>query len=1696
MSSLPQNPMPTILELSTLRGGAQRSVNRFTFDGDTVNVESDCVSDKLKDAYFLQQARNLGVAREVATLKDFTRMDRRETVVKALIRLFSLSSEDHEDRLQKMNDQLRPLCSSASVSLDDCILECTQELCKGKNATTEALDESCSLARCCSSKATGGKVALVVLRAARLSGRSHAGVHCLSKEAMGWATCDTSMRSELEEATRLLLVDRIVVKYCGQGARDLFLVQNPRHSMRLLEYVTEHVGLTQNVVDDVLVLCDSFQHISRPNAARRLMQTAVMHPEASVCENLVEHLLSRDPALALEAVIGLVTFTEEVLSGNKVTSSFGTRNEMKEKAANQVCQRVCAVLSQAADASLTFPEDLPELRFLFDCTSLDNVRSVFFRIERLQKECNLFVSVADLSDARFVFETSRSFVEGAIAYDNGGEALKTTLSRKKTAVGLLANTLFAERDLWGACIVDQAKTVILKSDATGFSCLGLLSETGLLSEGSPQSLCSLVAALVVSSRNSTMEKGPKNISLALAILQDWALKMCSATVLPRLCHMTAYLEMVFHALVRCDEPIGEEIEADRDVLRQQAIEQCFDAQTAMNSHLILPQSVIRPILHRNWQIQDGLLLPTRPAAVHCAEYGFGILPEMELKHSLELFRLVSNAGAHNLAMKALYTTVGVYGFPRDCASVVRKAETAMSDTVIALAERSFGGTGSGITSSIVDSQSALLFLVGMPMREAFSLFGSCLPTAIHTEDYRRLLSLAKLGATASKVMGTDGKPASPLTKIEWRNQDKFNRQCTELVQQVRWFSVLRECGVAFRPQGFQMNSQNARRKYATSLLPQVFEKFRSKYDMSEVSRLSKAFSNAFGLSEEVFIVRFVEFLLRPQKVTNLHHAIGRRASLIQSEKLVLMSLRDLGSPLKKAGVLRKTLVILESSRDADKDYALYQLVLSLYQTMLQSVLDSELALQNLLPDPYEVELELVDRRIDVLEILSSFYDSSVHSIRPAFPAFFQPLPSQFDHDQVSLPELDYDILCGVAPEQHHFDPLAHVIESLRSLDPASVAALSPMAVSLGLPSGSIAARHLVCMFLHAKRLGHQLPSFEHDVAPVCKKILDARNRRRFAEWCSTQYDLSDDEKLSCLDIMAESATQESLETETVQPDVVLVGESETKVLEMMKEKVEARDWFTERQKVKSIILKSEGIGRDTVVDHAVRLLVDELDERAGACTRMQPEELVDFLLQNGSNIACNLALGQNGMPIPHIRTFSSVVHSACRYIADQHSHVDSRQRAHFYAQNWLFFGEPTELSAQTEKAEEQDGEKLLTCAAGHEDEGTLSFVMDLSKIQSGDQWRAQGDVLAANPVAAVEECSVLRACSIREASEHAAKRTALRVAFVLAFSGAASEAFETEAKENSGQNLPQDIPRGSRVLGTRTGKALKKKSKNDDETVELCRLLLGIVFASPALLAQGKLSGFASGGKRQMQVPSTITFAMRHRALRAASILCPQACLEQVAAREEFLTHDDICSMGMCTFGLFIAKEMEEMGLSLPHPDLKQLSTMNFLSNAKALWRRHRADNLESRGRLLLLLCEMSLRSREVDGKFLNDLLAEMGRHSLPRTLLIALENLSESKHFKSLREGEMDVLKQGLASIVGRVQTELGSLDLTATTTDLAPTMLRVAKIISLICEDSEKLKYQSLFSNWLSTNEAGPKSHRVPPKVVEKIVSILASN
>jgi hypothetical protein len=136
---------------------------------------------------------------------------------------------------------------------------------------------------------------------------------------------------------------------------------------------------------------------------------------------------------------------------------------------------------------------------------------------------------------------------------------------------------------------------------------------------------------------------------------------------------------------------------------------------------------------------------------------------------------------------------------------------------------------------------------------------------------------------------------------------------------------------------------------------------------------------------------------------------------------------------------------------------------------------------------------------------------------------------------------------------------------------------------------------------------------------------------------------------------------------------------------------------------------------------------------------------------------------------------------------------------------------------------------------------------------------------------------------------------------------------------------------------------------------------------------------------------------MRHRALRAASILCPQEALEEVISEESFLKTSTTSSLKKCSFGAYVAKEIEELGLPLPHSDLSQLSTINFPSYARTLWRHHR-DSKVSKGRLLLLIIEMYLKEQISDYNFFLSILAEVEKSNLPRTLLLALESIGRYK--------------------------------------------------------------------------------------------------
>jgi hypothetical protein len=142
------------------------------------------------------------------------------------------------------------------------------------------------------------------------------------------------------------------------------------------------------------------------------------------------------------------------------------------------------------------------------------------------------------------------------------------------------------------------------------------------------------------------------------------------------------------------------------------------------------------------------------------------------------------------------------------------------------------------------------------------------------------------------------------------------------------------------------------------------------------------------------------------------------------------------------------------------------------------------------------------------------------------------------------------------------------------------------------------------------------------------------------------------------------------------------------------------------------------------------------------------------------------------------------------------------------------------------------------------------------------------------------------------------------------------------------------------------------------------------------------------------------SFAMRYRAFRVVSILCPQEALDLVIRSERYGGEQSI-DLEKCAFASFLAMEAEAMGLAIPSSDLVHLSTMSFSSYARALWRNHGHD---AKGRLLLLLVELCLRDASnkkqngVDGAFLMSLISELSQKQLPRSLLTSLELVASNK--------------------------------------------------------------------------------------------------
>mmetsp|Transcript_64447 Transcript_64447/g.74194 ORF Transcript_64447/g.74194 Transcript_64447/m.74194 type:complete len:2711 (+) Transcript_64447:55-8187(+) len=1640
-----QRPNPTILELGRMKRGAARLGQIPSLGVEAIDENEGNVGLKLETARWLKLARSLGLGRRLVSLCNFVDQGGAEFVSKELIRYFSSSAISHEERYDGLTIDVKKFCNESRAGYDKALMAYTKELCGGKNTSPQAIEEVASIARCCLSPTSKCQVTKIALQAALFCRFSASWLGLLSKDAIEWSSGDSSLRSELEEASRLLLIDCIVGRYCGNGAKELFHVDNPLHAANLLNFVSKHLD-HDSVLSDILDLCEAFHHLSVEDGCGRLIQNTVLKGNQIKAKGFLLDLYDRNIASAHNIFSRVISFCIDLIEDN--TSCIRNFSDVKSDFQSSMREEESKIVTLCA-------YDLTKIALVHSgmivpgrigsgfSTSHYNelkLQSLLHDLEQLkilQQDHNIFVSLADLNNPKVLVEISSKLLNGLADLYIKGEfnAASSIATQTRRACSLLSRPpMLTESDLLFTSATPVACQLALKTN--GLEALDFLSDLRILeaSQSNFASRCCLAVALSYCMKLSKKSEPclldkMKGLVMASSLLEDYILSHCPPQILGISVDLSQLCGIVSQVLARADEGVGEKLDVFRKVLLERAAEKRWSFALHKND---IGESlrISQPTLHPSWYVGDGLLLPPEEALRKGIDYckqsmGLQLMDDP----SMGIHAFVASRGAHALALRILsHSTMVQICLPQsDCS--LEELVDFNQQIGIELVERYLGGVGNGITSGVVDSQLAAAFLLSLPLKLAFKIYRSSLPTAISTRDFSRVVTLATVGKVCSSkdsIMSPTGARVG-----NWTSQNKFVSQCDSIATEATWWCVLEENDVNFNPHSFDYKEKNnLEDSYTASMIPALIFNMMSGKDgeIDSTLELVVKFANAFSLPNDIPACRFIQYLLSPIESDHDQYA-RQKISCLDDTVRKLLRLLDCSS--KRINILRKCLIQFEG-QDNCVDYERLCVLYATYQTEINIVLTKNSTDKNEpCMEKFYVEMEVIDRRRDALAILSSYFQGDKTNERPSFSQFFAPLNESIDDNtnmEISS-KLPSSRILGweMTPKVDTFDPLNGLEKILRaSCSSAVTSALSPICLPLGVPRGYIRVRSLITRFQKSNAEGASLPAFEDDVLPTLSQLRAPSDVAEVAEWCSKQYGLDTSEnKLKCLDYALNYAIKASMEFERS------VGEGKEDqnkgkndddellalTLTRVKRITSARDLLADRLEITKILtLETKIRGLSKVLKRLNNKLEREVWSKSESFV---PERFVDTLFTEASLLVAEATLCENeSLSVGQFRQLSHLIHRVCNLISGKYSHVQTGYLARRLTRRWLFHGD-----MQASETDKEKNDNMIPVISQHNnlipdiqeeedtEEDTVNFQMDLSILKGDKGWATDFSTGAINStkekkkLTSEEEPTSLQATSEREISELASHRSSLRIAFVIAFADGyhrslyndSNDGNNEENNENSETvlNLKTNMSKMPRegLLSKMKKTRMNEHSDQHTSVLEHARELVRIVFAkstSTDLVMKGLNESFnsisVSGSNRSN--PATLTFAMRHRCLRVASILVPQEALEEVLNEDNFASNS---SLKACSFGSFCAKELEETGLPIPHSDLLQLSQMHFPSYARALWRHHR-DIKGAKGRLLLLILELYLKESISDNTFFLSIIEEIETLNLPRTLLNAFE--------------------------------------------------------------------------------------------------------
>eukprot|EP00984_Skeletonema_dohrnii_P000103 scaffold31_cov98-Skeletonema_dohrnii-CCMP3373.AAC.2 len=231
---------PSVLKVGIIRGrkikqgrtfSAQRGGTAYASTStqppscldDLENIEHDCVEQKLNEANRLKRARELGMSKDCLTLSSYESKGD-HYVVKELVKSALIRTSLDPSTSAMVVDGVKQFSKDVHVDFDHAVHQFSIELGNSrKDNIPHYLHDAKRLAQWCDSPSVMCLIVLSMLQKALVSIQRPPDLSQIAHSAIEAATDDCT-KSELKEAARLLSIDYLVRKYCGNGAQEYFRV--------------------------------------------------------------------------------------------------------------------------------------------------------------------------------------------------------------------------------------------------------------------------------------------------------------------------------------------------------------------------------------------------------------------------------------------------------------------------------------------------------------------------------------------------------------------------------------------------------------------------------------------------------------------------------------------------------------------------------------------------------------------------------------------------------------------------------------------------------------------------------------------------------------------------------------------------------------------------------------------------------------------------------------------------------------------------------------------------------------------------------------------------------------------------------------------------------------------------------------------------------------------------------------------------------------------------------------------------------------------------------------------------------------------------------------------------------------------------------------------------------------------------------